>query len=163
MRHDHSKTISTTEKLASAAFSFSFKILFAYCVLEFSSAWWTYERNSYSRQTTFPNWEIREKYFLQRSSYERYMKKERRKHKTPTQVEGRKEAKVSQMVKSYFQRKTMTRKIATNGVSDCVESHRYRMKKSIFIELSFLAFLLMPWQISHLQELFFSLLNLEWS
>lgn len=49
----------------------------------------------------------------------------------------------------------MTRKIATNGVSDCVQSHRYRMKKSIFIELSFLAFLLMPWQISHLQELFF--------
>ena len=54
----------------------------------------------------------------------------------------------------------MTRKIATNGVSDCVESHRYRMKKSIFIELSFLAFLLMPWQIAYLQELFF-FFNLE--
>lgn len=51
----------------------------------------------------------------------------------------------------------MTRKIATKGVSDCVESHTYRMKKSIFIELSFLAFLLMPWQIAYLQELFFFL------
>ena len=51
---------------------------------------------------TFPNWEIREKYFLQRPTYERSMKKERRKHKTPTQVEGKKEAKVSQTVKSLF-------------------------------------------------------------
>ena len=42
----------------------------------------------------------------------------------------------------------MTHKIAANGVSDCVESYRYRMKKSIFIELSFLAFLLVPWQIA---------------
>ena len=51
----------------------------------------------------------------------------------------------------------MTRKIAANGVSDCVESYRYRMKKSIFIELSFLAFLLVPWQIAYLQEFFFFL------
>ena len=54
----------------------------------------------------------------------------------------------------------MTHKIAANGVSDCVESYRYRMKKSIFIELSFLAFLLVPWQIAYLQEFFF-FFNLE--
>lgn len=63
--------------------------------------------------------------------------------------------------KSCFQRKTMTHKIATKRVSNCVDSHRYRMQKSIFIELFFLALFLMPWQKAYSQELFF--LFLTWN
>lgn len=44
--------------------------------------------------------------------------------------------------------------------SDCVDSHRYGMQKSIFIELSFLALFLMPWQKAYSYFFFF---NLEWS
>lgn len=49
----------------------------------------------------------------------------------------------------------MTHKTATKGVCDCADSHRYRMKKSIFKELPFLALLLVPWQNSYSQEHFF--------
>lgn len=62
--------------------------------------------------------------------------------------------------KTYFQRKTMTHKIVTKGVS-VWNPHISRMKKSIFIELSFLAPFLMLWQKAYSQELFFFLLGMK--